>query len=92
MKYLFAGWANGSEGIGGQLAIQGKKVSIEAIGKKSGLLSVPFIDAGEVVITASTENPNRAVGAIGVCAMSSGEVTIKGNTTITADDVILASG
>lgn len=107
-KYSIAAWANGSGGIGGQLAIQGKKVSIEAIGKKSGSAvravyaatntieftqaSSVLIDADEVVITASTENPNRAVGATGVCGMSSGEVTIKGNTTITADDAILARG
>ena len=107
-KYSIAAWANGSGGIGGQLAIQGKKVSIEAIGKKSGpdvravyaatntiefnQASSVLIDADEVVITASTENPNRAVGATGVCGMSSGEVTIKGNTTITADDAILARG
>lgn len=69
-----------------------KRCQLRPSARKAGLLPVPFIDAGEVVITASTENPNRAVGAIGVCAMSSGEVTIKGNTTITADDVILASG
>lgn len=107
-KYSIAAWANGSGGIGGQLAIQGKKVSIEAIGKKSGSAvravyaatntieftqaSSVLIDADEVVITASTENPNRAVGATGVCGMSSGEVTIKGNTTITADEAILARG
>lgn len=43
-----------------------KRCQLRPSARKAGLLSVPFIDAGEV--------------------------TIKGNTTITADDVILASG
>lgn len=93
---------------GGQMEIKGKTVTIHAEGTNGGpdvraihvatnntnytQVARLAIDAETVNISAITEKPNRAVGSTGVSAMSSGEVTIKGNTTITADDAIVARG
>lgn len=97
-----------NNGHGGQMEIKGKTVTIHAEGTNGGpdvraihvatnttnytQVARLAIDAETVNISAITEKPNRAVGSTGVSAMSSGEVTIKGNTTITADDAIVARG
>lgn len=95
-----------SQFTGGELTLQGKSVSISARGNNQSWVraihvasnsmtptssSKLFIDADtiNIVATADGEKPQELIG---VSAMSRGEVYITGNTTIIADDAILARG